>query len=108
MAVKVAEGELVLDALLENPSIKAAVLVDSRGYVVEKRGAAASLKLASSADKTTDVASSTKKAPNENLYLVQAGNDYLVVVFEDHNSFERLKSAVDGVLGEFGLAPSDE
>ena len=108
MAVKVAKGEMLLDSLLENPSIKAAVLVDDRGYVVEKRGAAACLKIAVD-DETVPVATTKSGAgPTENLYLVQAGTDYLVVVFEENLNFERFKESVDSILAEFDLAPAQD
>ena len=100
MSVKVATGELLLDALIEDERIKAAVLVDARGYVVERRGDARSLK---GKDHRSEPTESSNSA-GEHLYLVAAGEQFLVVVFEETTSFERLKSFVDGQLGEFGMA----
>lgn len=88
----------MLDALIEDERIKAAVLVDARGYVVERRGDARSLK-------GKDNGTAPTNGAGEHLYLVAAGEQFLVVVFEETTSFERLKSFVDGQLGEFGMAP---
>ncbi len=106
MAVKVATGELLLDSLLENPNVKAAVLVDTRGYIIEKRGSALSLKGLGAEEAGAPIADGAKKGPSENLYLVEAGQDFLIVVFDDRLNFERLKSAVDETLAEFGMAPA--
>ena len=107
MAVKVATGEMLLDAVVENPNVKAAVLVDDRGYIIEKRGTASSLKAIDDTDKTVDIENPLMNAgPSENLYLVQAGADFLIVVFDEHHSFERLKAAVDATLEQFDMAPA--
>lgn len=110
MAVKVATGELVLDALLENPNIKAAMLIDERGYVIERRGDAQAIKSIGD-DRDTVVTGdddSAPKSPSENLYILHTGDEYLVVVFDDRLSFERIKQSVDATLGEFDLAPETE
>jgi hypothetical protein len=104
MAVKVATAEMLLDSLMENQNVSAAVLVDDRGYIIDQRGSAACLK---SAD-TTQAPAERSKQPNENLYLVEAGEDFLIVVFDDRLNFERLKPVVDGTLAEFGMAPADD
>ena len=106
MSVKVATTELLLDSLLENPNVKAAMLVDHRGYVIDRRGTALSLKVTAEDDeRATAERTAATRGPNESLYLVQAGDDVLVVVFDERLNFERLKAAVDGILGEFDLAP---
>jgi hypothetical protein len=105
MAVKVATSELMLDALLENPNVKAAVLVDDRGYIVDRRGSAASLK-AIGDERDTEVASPDAR-PSENLYIVHVGEEYLIVVFNDRLSFERIKKSVDETLAEFDVLPED-
>lgn len=106
MAVKVATAEMLLDSLLENPNVKAAVLVDSRGYIIERRGAAMSLKAISEDEATVQI--DPKKGPSENLYLVEAGLDFLIVVFDDRLNFERLKASVDGTLASFDMAPAPD
>lgn len=103
MAVKVATQEMLLDALLENPNVKAAVLVDARGYIIEKRGHALSLKDLGEGDSADGPKSN---APSENLYLVQADQDFLIVVFDDRLNFERLKASVDETLAQFDMAPA--
>lgn len=109
MAVKVATSEMLLDSLMENPNVKAAVIVDLRGYIIDKRGAAASLKLIGSDEDTLPSSKpKSKKGPSENLYLVQAGDDFLVVVFDDRLNFERIKNSVDDTLAEFDMAPNLE
>ena len=105
MAVKVATAEMLLDSLIENPNVKAAVLVDDRGYIIERRGSAASLKQIGEEGKVPG-ADAGKSPPSENLYLVEAGPDYLVVVFDERLNFERLKAAVDATLAQFEMAPS--
>jgi len=108
--VKVATSELLLDSLLGNPNVKAAVLVDDRGYVIDKRGMAACLKIGGEGEQTAKVAAATarKQKPTENLYLVQAGDDFLIVVFDDRMNFERIKASVDTTLAEFDMAPDSE
>lgn len=91
----------MLDALFEDQRIKAAVLVDQRGYVVERRGEARSLK-----GGTPSAAPAS--GSGEHLYLVAAGEQFLVVVFDETTSFEGLKSFVDRQLGEFGLLHDSE
>ena len=99
MAVKVSTSELLLDALIDNPNIKATVLVDDRGYIIEKRGSAQCIR----DDDATMITS--KKPALENVYLVEAGSDFLLVVFDERLNFERLKQSVDSTLGQFDLAP---
>lgn len=96
MAVEVATGELLLEELLKNPNIKAAVLVDDRGYILDKRGTALALKGSGGAQAYTG-------PPSENLYMVQAGPDFLIVVFDERLNFERLKASVDATLAEFDM-----
>lgn len=108
MPVKVATSELLLDSLLGHANVKAAVLVDDRGYVIDKRGIAACLKIGADGEGTAQLPAAAKSKPTENLYLVQAGDDFLIVVFDDRMNFERIKEAVDGTLAEFDLAPSDD
>ena len=102
MSVKVSQSGLLLDALEDNPNIKAVLLVDDRGYVVEQRGQAHSIKASPGEDATMITA---KNPPMENLYLVSAGDEYLIVIFDDRLNFERLKTSVDTTLEQFDLRP---
>lgn len=110
MAVKVATQQMLLDALMENSKVKAAVLVDDRGYIIEKRGTALSLRGNGDEEQALSVESPPKSSgPSENLYLVQAGTDFLIVVFDDRMNFERLKAGVDETLARFDMAlPVDD
>jgi hypothetical protein len=100
MSVKVSTNDLLLDALLGDPNIKAAMIIDDRGYIIEKRGSAFSLK---GDDPTLESASA--RVPKENLYLVEAGENFLIVVFDEKLNFERIKKSVDDTLGQFDMAP---
>lgn len=103
MAVKVATTDLLLDTLVENPNIRAALIVDERGYIIDKRGHAPSLRNVDPGDSTISV---DGRRPLDSLYMVEAGADILIVVFDEKLNFERLKKSVDDTLGEFGMAPS--
>lgn len=107
MSVQVATGELLLDKILESPNIKAIALVDERGYVIESRGTAACFKFEHGRDETRPTEAGDAP-PTENVYLVAAGDEFLIVVFDDRMNFERIKESVDAALGEFGMAPSAE
>lgn len=97
MVVKVSTSELLLDSLIDNPNIQAALLVDERGYIIEKRGHS----LAIRDDDATETG--LKKAGLSNVYIVKAGDDYLVVVFDERLNFERLKQSVDATLQQFDI-----
>ena len=100
MSVKVATSELLLESLIDNPNIKAVVLVDDRGFILDKRGTAHSIR-----DDDEEVTMITAKKPSlENVYIVQAGDEFLVVVFDERLNFERLKQNVDNTLRQFDLA----
>ena len=102
MTNKVSTTGLLLDTLLENPNVKAALLLDDRGYIIEKRGSAQCIK----GEQDDDITLITsKKAGLESLYLVQIKKDFLVVVFDERLNFERLKTGVDNTLTQFNLAP---
>ncbi len=99
MTVQVATSELLLDSLIDNPNIKAAVLVDDRGYIIEQRGSARCIK----AEEEDQTLITGKRPPLENIYIVQAEDDFLIVVFDERLNFERLKKSVDSTLGQFGM-----
>lgn len=101
MSVKVSTNDLLLDALMSDPHIKASVIIDDRGYIIEQRGSAFSLK--GDGDPTLDTADA--RIPKENLYLVEAGEDFLIVIFDEKLNFERIKRSVDDTLGQFDMRP---
>lgn len=105
MSVEISTAALLLDSLVDNPNIKAAVLVDDQGYILEQRGNAHSIRGAHVGSETLQMGDS---APRENVYLVQAGSDFLIVVFDERLNFERLKRSVDSTLANFDLAPAVE
>lgn len=110
MSVEVAQTKLLLDALEATSNVKAVLIVDDRGYVIDRRGSAACLKLGDEADRTTKVAPvDPERRSYENLYIVSGGDDeFIIVVFDDRMNFERIKKAVDDTLDRFGLAPDPE
>lgn len=101
MSVKVSTNDLLLDALMSDPNIKAAVIIDDRGYIIDRRGSAFSLKGDSDPTLDTDDA----KIPKENIYLVEAGEDFLIVIFDETLNFERIKRSVDDTMGQFDMRP---
>jgi len=106
MGVEVSTDELLLDSLMENSNIKAALVLDERGYIIEKRGSAKCIDAVGDDDKTQIIdTNAEKKQPTESLYLVEAGDDFLVVVFDDKLNFEHLKKSVDSSLAHFGFRP---
>lgn len=98
MTVQVATSELLLDSLIDNPNIKAVVLVDERGFIIEQRGNARCIK-----EEEEQTLITGKRPALENIYIVQAEDDFLIVVFDERLNFERLKKSVDSTLGQFGM-----
>lgn len=105
MAVKVSTAELLLDSLVDNPNIRAALVVDGSGYILEQRGNARCVRFSNEDDDTGSV---SKRSQMENIYLVEAGEDFLIVVFDERMNFERLKNSVDSTLENFDMAPGKE
>ncbi len=96
MVVKVSTSELLLDSLIDHQNVQAALLVDSRGYIIEKRGNSAAIK-------DDDITEGLKKSGLANLYVLRAGSDFLIVVFDEKLNFERLKATVDATVQQFDL-----
>lgn len=97
MVVKVSISEMLLDALSDNPHVQAALLVDDRGYIIEKRGHSAAIR-------DDDVPQGIKQSGTSNVYIVRINDEFLIVVFDERLNFERLKTAVDETLRQFDLA----
>jgi len=96
VVVKVSTSELLLDSLIDLQNVQAALLVDPRGYIIEKRGQSVAIK-------DDDITEGNKKSGLSNLYILRAGADYLIVVFDEKLNFERLKSSVDATFAQFDL-----
>lgn len=94
--VKVSTTGLMLDTLIDNPNIQAALIVDDRGYIIEKRGN-------SPAIKDIDVTEGPRKTGLSNIYVVKTGDDFLIAIFDERLNFERLKQSVDETLLQFGI-----
>lgn len=105
MAVKVSTAELLLDSLIDNPNIRAAIMVDENGYILEQRGNARCVRSVEDEEATIQM---SKRPQMENIYLVEAGENFLIVVFDERMNFERLKNSVDSTLENFDLAPERE
>lgn len=94
--VKVSTTGLMLDTLVDNPNIQAALIVDERGYIIEKRGN-------SPAIKDVDVTEGSRKTALSNIYVVKTGDDFLITIFDERLNFERLKQSVDETLAQFSI-----
>ena len=97
MSIKVETTGLLLDSMMADHHVKAALLVDARGYLIERRGSAMSLRDAGE----DDTISMSKDL--ENLYIVQIHENFLIIVFDEKMNFERIKTSVDDVLAGFEL-----
>lgn len=102
MSIKVSTHELLLDTLMENPNLKAALVLDDRGYIIAKRGKAHCVKGEEDDDATLIT---VKKGGLESVYLVEIKGEFLVTIFDERLNFERIKTNVDATLEKFELAP---
>lgn len=85
--------EKLLDALAESSLVKAALVLDHDGDVKGKRGQA----------RVLEPNATGEKKPTENVYLVELREHLLLVVFDEHVEFERLRKAVDMLIEHQGL-----
>ena len=97
MMTSIATGGLLLETLTDNPNIKAAVLIDKQGYILEIRGDANCIRSGAS----DEVVASVPNNGFENVYVVTMGHDLLLVVFDERYNFERLKKSVDSTVSQF-------
>ncbi len=87
----------IIETLMRDDHIRAAVWVDHQGDVKARRGKAHSLRL--SADEPTGRIPIDKQPPAESLYISQFNDDdFLIVIFDDDVNFEELKKSVDTTL----------
>lgn len=89
----------VFNALLRHPDIRALVWVDRRGTVKARKGQAISLRIGADDPTVMMPIDTSKKGPQEAIYICQyADDDYLIVVFDQEADFETLKTDVDETL----------
>lgn len=91
MTVHVEKTSLLLDAVMGDPNVKCALVVDSKGYLIEKRGNAMCVRAQGEEDMTVTMT----KSGFENLYVIEIDTDFLIVVFDERMNFERVKASVD-------------
>lgn len=106
MTVQVENTQLLLDALAATHNVKAVVVIDDRGYLIERRGSANCLKIGDESERTTRVAPvDPERGASENVYIVGAfDGEFIIIVFDDRMNFERIKSSIDEILMQFGLS----
>ncbi|MFU8805894.1 MAG: hypothetical protein ACNA8W_18925 [Bradymonadaceae bacterium] len=89
----------LLETLIKNELIKAAVIVDNKGRTKGRRGKARCLRLGEDEEQTQITSSTIKNAPRESIYIAGAGKeDYLLVIFDEQVSFDSLKAHVDEAI----------
>lgn len=96
----------LLDLLITNELIKAAIIIDELGRAKGRRGRARCIRLDEGDGKETMLLSPPTKASRESVYIAAAGdNDYLLVIFDEQISFDSLKIQVDEAISKAGLNP---
>ena len=90
MNIQVDIHKMLLEAVLADPAIKAALVVDAQGSIVERLGSAMSLRQAGEEDATE-----TMTTDLENVYIKTYGENFVIVLFDEKKSFERIKASVD-------------
>ncbi len=90
MNVQIDMHKMLLESIVVDRDVKAALVVDPKGAVLEKIGSAMSLRDASENDATA-----TMSATLENVYIKNYGENFVIILFDDKNSFERIKASVD-------------
>lgn len=88
----------------EHLSVKAALLLDSSGNIRSRIGnARAILKSGKRTDPMIAPGAKGANQARENIYLVGAGRDFLVVIFDEGVQFDGIKTYVDGMLRDLEL-----
>lgn len=94
----------LMGALADHALIKAAIVVDGSGAVKARVGKARSLKAkAGGTDQFVSTSAPKNARPKENVYLVGAGADFLIVIFDDGIDFDSIKKDVDALVDELEL-----
>jgi hypothetical protein len=96
----------LLDALMQNELIKAAIVIDEFGHAKGLRGRARCLRMGDDDAKATLMLNQGKKGSRESVYIAAAGGtDFLIVVFDEQVSFDSLKLQIDEAIARVGLKP---
>lgn len=95
-----AKRNQMMGALEEHAHIKAALVVDRAGSVRARVGRARALKATAGA---TEQMVATGLDAKENVYLVGAGKDFLIVIFDDGVDFDAIKRDVDALIADLEL-----
>lgn len=99
-----AKRNQLMGALDEHAQVKAALVVDQAGSVKARVGRARSLKAAAgAADQRTVASAPDELDPKENIYLVGAGDAFLIVIFDDGVDFDAIKADVDELIASLEL-----
>ena len=98
--------ESLLDTLIENTLVKAALVITPQGRIAGRRGQARVLKHTTSRFDQTEPTEQLEK-PLENLYVVEIAQNFLAVVFEDKVEFDHVRHMVDTLIKHAGLELQD-
>ena len=97
----------LMSALAEHASIKAAVILDSTGNARQQIGSARSLKESRSGERRNGLASGDpqeqEQANRESVYMTGAGDDFLLVIFDDSVQFDGIQTFVDSLIRDLEL-----
>lgn len=93
----------LMTELDEHHSVKAALLLDASGNIRLRVGNARAIKRGANATRPMAAPSARANHARENIYLVGAGRDFLVVLFEEDVQFDGIKTYVDNLLVDLEL-----
>lgn len=94
----------LMTELDEHLSVRAALLLDASGNIRSRIGNARAV--LNSGKQTDPMIAPNAQGANqtrENVYLVGAGRNYLVVIFDEDVQFDGIKTYVDGLLRDLEL-----
>ena len=92
----------LMSALNEHLSVKAALIIDASGNTRLRVGAARSV-LGGAKNTDKMLVEDLADAPRESVYLTGAGEDFLLVVFDDAIEFDGIKHYVDSLIRDLEL-----
>ena len=96
MTVQINIYEKLLKDILSDTALKAVLVVDEKGFLIEKAGNAMCVRETNDNDATAMV---TKGL--ENVYIKTIGRQFVIVLFDEKMSFERIKASVDEHIARF-------
>jgi hypothetical protein len=89
----------LMAALSDHELVKAALVVNPSGTIKGRVGTARSLKSsAGGTDQFGPVSGQQDLRAKENVYLVGAGEDFLIAIFDDGVDFDGVKKDVDSLI----------